>query len=253
MTTVACDTPASVKTVVILVDFTGSLSHDEALALSAGMVGGVTMATASGQHHIIKEAGESLGQLLQSIFKDTGYKRVHLVVAAPKSEAIEGKLPAVCVYLYNISLDEESLGSNRSGQYVETVIGADGRPREVGRDMPLYVRLDYLISTWAQTPEEEQLLMGGAIKGLLEHPSISGPDLKGDSWKPDATLPLLLSQKLDEGVLSRFWASLNQPMKPAIQCWTTVPIYTSGETEIRRVQEKDVRFFDLNKLNKMKR
>jgi len=211
------------------------------------------MATASGQHHVIKEAGESIGQLLQTIFKDTGYKRVHLVVAAPKQEAIEGKLPAVCVYLYNISLDEEGLGSNRSAQYIETVVSEDGRQREVARDMPLYVRLDYLISTWAQTPEEEQLLMGGAIKGLLEHPSLSGPDLKGESWRPDATLPLLLSQKLDEGVLSRFWASLNQPMKPAIQCWTTVPIYPSGEVEIRRVQEKDVRFFDLNKLNKMKR
>ena len=103
------------------------------------------------------------------------------------------------------------------------------------------------------TPEEEQLLMGGAIKGLLEHPTISGTDLKGESWKPDMFLPLSLSQKLDEGVLSRFWASINQPMKPAIQCWTTVPIYPAGEVEIRRVQEKDVRFFDLNKLNKVKR
>jgi hypothetical protein len=211
------------------------------------------MATPTGQHHVIKEAGESLGQLLQAVFKESGYKRVHLVVAAPKQEAIEGKLPAVCFYLYNISLDDEGLGTNRTGQYLETVVGPDGRTREIAREMPLWVRLDYLISTWAQTPEEEQLLMGGAIKGLLEHPTISGLDLKGESWKPDTQLPLQLSQKLDEGVLSRFWASINQPMKPAIQCWTTVPIYPSGEVEIRRVQEKDIRFFDLNKLNKGKR
>jgi hypothetical protein len=205
------------------------------------------------QHHIIKEAGETIGQLLQAVFKENGYKRVHLVVAAPKAEAIEGKLPAVCVYLYNVSLDEEGLGGNRTGQFVETVIGSDGKPREVAREMPLWVRLDYLISTWAQTPEEEQLLMGGAIKGLLEHPTVQGTDLKGDSFKKDQYLPVSMSQKLDEGVLSRFWASLNQPMKPAIQCWTTVPIYPSGEVEIRRVQEKDVRFFDLNKLNRVKR
>ena len=63
-------------------------------------------------------------------------------------------------------------------------------------------------------------------------------------------IPLLLSQKLDEGVLSRFWASLYQPLKPAIQCWTTVPILPSREYEITRVIEKDVRFFDLNKLNR---
>ncbi|HZS42245.1 MAG TPA: Pvc16 family protein [Polyangia bacterium] len=205
------------------------------------------------QHHIIKEAGETIGQLLQAIFKENGYKRVHLVVAAPKQEAIEGKLPAVCVYLYNISLDEEGIGSNRTGAFLDTVTGADGRPVEVERRMPLWVRLDYLVSTWAQTPEEEQLLMGGAIKGLLEHPTVAGTDLKGESFKEEQYLPISMSQKLDEGVLSRFWASLNQPMKPAIQCWTTVPIFPSGDVEIRRVQEKDVRFFDLNKLNRLKR
>ena len=58
---------------------------------------------------------------------------------------------------------------------------------------------------------------------------------------------------LDEGVLSRFWASLNQPLKPAIQCWTTIPIWPSGETGVTRVLEKDVRFFDLNKLNRVQR
>lgn len=204
------------------------------------------------QHHIIKEAGDTVGQLLQNVFKDNGYKRVHLIVAAPKQEAVEGKLPAVCVYLYNIALDEEGVAHN-GAQFIETVLGPDGKPREVARDMPMWVRLDYLISTWAQTPEEEQLLMGCAIKGLLEHPVVKGVDLKGESFRNEKYLPVSMSQKLDEGVLSRFWASLNQPMKPAIQCWTTIPIYPSGETEIRRVEERDVRFFDLNKLNRVKR
>ncbi len=205
------------------------------------------------QHHILKEAGDTLGQLLQGIFKENGYKRVHLVVAAPKSEAIEGKLPAVCVYLYNLTLDEEGIGSNRTGVFIEQVTTPDGRTVEVERQMPLWVRLDYLVSTWAQTPEEEQLLMGAAIKGLLEHPTVAGAELKGESFHKDAYLPISMSQKLDEGVLSRFWASLNQPMKPAMQVWTTVPIFPSGDVEIRRVQEKDVRFFDLNKLNRLKR
>jgi hypothetical protein len=205
------------------------------------------------QHHIIKEAGESIGQLLQAVFKENGYKRVHLVVAAPKEDAVEGKLPAICVYLYNISLDEEGLGTNRTGGYIDTVIDKDGKSKEVAREMPLWVRLDYLVSTWAQTPEEEQLLMGAAIKGMLEHPVIREEQLKGESFHEDFYLPISMSQKLDEGVLSRFWASLNQPMKPAIQCWTTVPIFPTTEVEIKRVQEKDVRFFDLNKLNKLKR
>ena len=203
-----------------------------------------------GQHHIIKETSETLGQLLQNTFKESGYKRVHLVVAAPKQEAIEGKLPAVSAYLYNIVIDEEGISSNRTLKQVVQEMQPDGTVREVSRDMPLWVRLDYLISTWAQTPEEEQLLMGVAIKGILEHPTLSGPDLKGESMASVEYIPLLLSQKLDEGVLSRFWASLNQPIKPAIQCWTTVPIYPSPTTPITRVAAPaEVRFFDLNRLN----
>ena len=95
--------------------------------------------------------------------------------------------------------------------------------------------------------------MGAAIKGILEHPTMKGAELKGDSLLSVTEIPLLLSQRLDEGVLSRFWASLNQPLKPAIQCWTTVPIYPIKEEPITRVQERDVRFFDLNRISRLKR
>ncbi len=210
------------------------------------------MSVMIGQHHIIKETSESLGQLLQATFRESGYKRVHLVVAAPKQDAIEGKLPAVSVYLYNITLDEEGISSNRTERFIEQEIQPDGSVKEIAREQPLWVRLDYLISTWAQTPEEEQLLMGVAIRAIVEHPTMQGADLKGESMSSVQYIPLSLSQRLDEGVLSRFWASLNQPLKPGIQCWTTVPIYPSGRSTITRVAEPpEVRFFDLNKLNKV--
>lgn len=211
------------------------------------------MPVLAGQHHIIKETSESLGELLQGVFKQSGYKRVHLVVAAPKQDAIEGKLPAVSIYLYNVVLDYDGISGNRTEKQIERVLLDDGTTKEVERDAPLWVRLDYLISTWAQTPEEEQLLLGAAIKGIIENPVLVGEKLKGESFSVVDEVPLLLSQKLDEGVLSRFWASLNQPLKPAIQCWTTIPILPSTEYEIHRVTDKDVRFFDLNKLNRASR
>lgn len=206
-----------------------------------------------GQHHIIKETSESIGELLKQQFKEIGYKRVHLVVAAPKQEAVEGKLPAISVYLYNITLDDEGISSNRTAQYIEDEVGPSGEIREVAREMPLWVRLDYLISCWAQTPEEEQLLLGATIKALLEHPSLRGEKLRGDAFEADDFIPLSMSQKLDEGVLSRFWSSLNQPLKPAIQCWTTIPIFPSTSVPIQRVQDREVRFFDLDKLNRLRR
>lgn len=207
----------------------------------------------AGQHHIIKETSESIGELLKQQFKEIGYKRVHLVVAAPKQDAIEGKLPALSVYLYNLTIDEEGLSNNRTGRWIEEVVGDDGQVREVARQMPLWLRLDYLISCWAQTPEEEQLLLGATIKAFIEHPTLRGPQLKGDSFEPDDFIPISMSMKLDEGVLSRFWTSLNQPLKPAIQCWTVIPLYPTTGEPIRRVQEREVRFFDLDKLNRLRR
>jgi hypothetical protein len=38
-----------------------------------------------------------------------------------------------------------------------------------------------------------------------------------------------------------------------MQLWTTVPIIPSPMYDFKRVQERDIRFFDLNKLNKVRR
>ena len=206
-----------------------------------------------GQHHIIKETSESIGELLKQQFKEIGYKRVHLVVAAPKQEAVEGKLPALSVYLYNITVDEEGLGNNKTGRFIDEEIGPSGNIVEVARDMPLWLRLDYLISCWAQTPEEEQLLLGATIKALIENPVLRGEQLKGESFAADDFLPIILAQKLDEGVLTRFWTSLNQPLKPAIQAWTTIPLFSDRSVPIKRVIDREVRFFDLDKLNRLRR
>lgn len=206
-----------------------------------------------GQHHIIKETSETIGELLKQQFKEIGYKRVHLVVAAPKQEAVEGKLPALSVYLYNITVDEEGLGNNKTSRFIDEEIGPSGNIVEVARDMPLWLRLDYLISCWAQTPEEEQLLLGATIKALIENPVLKGEQLKGESFAADDFLPIILAQKLDEGVLTRFWTSLNQPLKPAIQAWTTIPLFSDRSTPIKRVIDREVRFFDLDKLNRLRR
>src|SRR5262245_59491233 len=57
------------------------------------------------QHHIIKETSDTLSRLLQDEFKRNGYKRVHIIDQAPKPDAVEGKLPAVSLYLYQLALD----------------------------------------------------------------------------------------------------------------------------------------------------
>src|SRR3569832_2450595 len=89
-----------------------------------------------GQYHILKETSQSIGELLKQQYKLIGYKRVHLVVAAPKQENIEGKLPAVSIYLYNVTLDEEGISINRSSQYIEEGGGPGGGGRGGARGGP---------------------------------------------------------------------------------------------------------------------
>ncbi len=189
------------------------------------------------QHHIIKETSESLSRLLLDEFKRNGYKRVHIVEQAPKPDAIEGKLPAVSMYLYQMSIDPEGYDNTPHSELVE-VVQDDGTVKEYFRRRRLWVRLDYLVSAWAQTPEDEQLLLGLIIRTIMENPEIGRDRLRGASFEDDFKLYMLMSSRLDEGTLSRFWGSLNQPVRPAIQVWTAVPILPEKIEEFTRVKTR---------------
>ena len=197
------------------------------------------------QHHIIKETSDSLSRLLQDEFKRNGYKRVHIVDQAPKPDAVEGKLPAVSVYLYQVSLDTEGVDGNVHREVV-TVQNDDGSIEEFSRRRRLWVRLDYLISTWAQTPEDEQLLLGLVIRTIMENPAMGRDRLRGASFDDDFKLYVLLSTRLDEGTLARFWGSLQQPVRPAVQAWTTIPIVPEQMEPFKRVRQRAIRYRDLN-------
>jgi hypothetical protein len=193
------------------------------------------------QHHIIKDTSETLSKLLEDEFKRNGYKRVHIVEEAPDPEAIEGKLPAVSVYLYQMSIDPEGYDATPHSELVE-VPQDDGTIKEFFRRRRLWVRLDYLVSAWAQTPEDEQLLLGLIIRTMMENVELTRDRLKGDSWEDDFKLHVLLSARLDEGTLARFWGSLEQPVRPAVQCWTAVPIIPERLEEFKRVQTRQLEY-----------
>jgi hypothetical protein len=203
------------------------------------MQGAVT--TQTPQHHIIKETSETLSRLLQDEFKRNGYKRVHIVEQAPKPDAIEGKMPAVSVYLYQMAIDPDGYDQNVHSELVE-VPQDDGSVKEFMRRRRLWVRLDYLLSAWAQTPEDEQLLLGLIIRTVMENPLIERDRLKGSSFEPDFNMHLHISSRLDEGTLARFWGSLNQPIRPAVQAWSTIPIIPEKMDEFKRVQTRQLEY-----------
>ncbi|HEY4238233.1 MAG TPA: Pvc16 family protein [Kofleriaceae bacterium] len=195
----------------------------------------------SQQHHIIKDTSETLSRLMQDEFKRNGYKRVHIVEQAPKPDAIEGKLPAVSVYLYQMSLDPDGYNSNVHHEIVEEQ-QPDGSMVEYMRRRRLWIRLDYLVSAWAQTPEDEQLLLGLIVRTVLENPVLSGTQLKGHSFEQDYVMNLQLGERLDEGTLSRFWGSLNQPVRPAVQTWSMIPIVPEKLEQFKRVETRQLEY-----------
>jgi hypothetical protein len=192
----------------------------------------------SAQHQILKETTDTLVDLLETTFKDHGYKRVHIIVEAPKPEAIEGKLPAVCLYLHNVSPEWDGVPLGDKYEGAKRMRTPEGKIVEVRQKAPNWVRLDYLVSTWAQTPEDEQLLMGLAIKTISDTNFLEGDALKGDSFPTDFYLPISTTGQLEEGTLARFWGSINQPVRPAIQMWTVVPILSDIVEPFRRVEER---------------
>jgi hypothetical protein len=193
------------------------------------------------QHHIIKETSESLSRLLEDELERNGYKRVHIVEQAPKPEAIQGRLPAVSVYLYQLSIDPEGYDATPAAELVE-VLQDDGTVKEFYRRRRLWVRLDYLLSAWAQTAEDEQLLLGLVIRTIMENAEITRDRLTGQSFEDDFKLHMLMSTRLDEGTLARFWGSLNQPVRPAIQAWTAIPILPERLEELKRVQSRQLEY-----------
>jgi len=200
------------------------------------------------QHHIIKETSETLSKLLQNEFRQAGYKRVQIVEEAPKPDVIEGKLPAVSVYLYQVALDATGAEGNVAGE-IFSEVDEHGEEVEYKRRRRLFVRLEYLISSWAQTPEDEQILTGLVVRAVLDNRAIHPRLLQGESFKESESeddMFLAMSQRMDEGTLARFWGSLNQPIRPAISIWTSVPILPAKRERITRVSERSLQFRDIN-------
>ena len=76
----------------------------------------------------------------------------------------------------------------------------------------------------------------------MENAEITRDKLKGQSFEDDFKLNVLMSARLDEGTLARFWGSLNQPVRPAVQAWTAIPILPEKLEEFKRVQTRQLEY-----------
>ena len=191
------------------------------------------------QYEVIRDVEETIKDLLKKTFEAAGFKSVHFYSDIPTTEKIK-KLPAVSLYLYNVASDERY---REREQYLVSEVGPGGEIREYYQDAPLPLHLHFALSTFAETPQEEHILLGFAMKVLLEHPTVAGDLLRGNSWLEGDRFSIMLRHDTSFDEVNALWRGIGEHIRPTAFYW--VPIALRSERlsgEIEPVESRDISF-----------
>ena len=189
------------------------------------------------QFEVIKDIGETIKHLLEESFKKTGFTTVNVSVDKPKKDNIKN-LPTVNCYMYHLSFDQRY--RERSQSLVSTY-KKDGRIVEYYRDAPVHMMAHYIVSVWGNSPAEENLLTGLAVKTFLEHPILTEDDLQGESFFPDDKLNIYPNLQTDYNDVLSFWRSMNEELRPAVHYFVRFRIESDRRSpDIKRVTGKEL-------------
>jgi len=164
------------------------------------------------QFEVIKDIGESIKEVLKTAFKDSGFTTVTVSNDKPKKDNIKA-LPTLSCYLYNVGFAPNYKERTES---LVTTFSKDGKLVEYYQDAPVYLNAAYIVSVWGNNPNEENLLLGLAIKTFLEHAVLDGDSLKGDSFFPDDQINVYPNLQADFNDAMSFWRSLNEEIRPSL-------------------------------------
>ena len=191
------------------------------------------------QYEVIRDVGDSLKELLKKSFEEAGFKSVYFYADIPTTEKIK-KLPAVSLYMYNINSDERY---REREEILVSETDGDGSVVEYYLDAPLPLHLHYALSSFAETPPEEHILLGFAMKVLLEQPRIEADLLKGHSWKEGDNFAVMLRHDTTFDEINALWRGIGEHIRPTAFYW--VPVVLDSERRssyIKKVEKKDLGF-----------
>lgn len=137
--------------------------------------------------------------------------------APSKSWAARQNGPVVNVFLFDVHEDLE----RRAAQYEEVRRDVDGRSVVVDRRLPprLYA-LSYLVSAWAQRPEDEHRLLGAVLSCLLRTPRL---EVAGESDAPP--LRMTVGEPAPKKrPATDLWSAFGGEVKPSLDVVVTAPV-----------------------------
>ena len=188
------------------------------------------------QFEVIKDINETLKELLKESFKKTGFTTVTVSTDRPKKDNIKN-MPTVSCYMYHVGFHP---GYKERTDTLVSSYDRGGNIIEYYQDAPVYLFAHFIISVWGNSPNEENLLLGLAIKTILEHPVMEGDLLKGDAFYPDDKINIYPNLQADFNDTLSFWRSLNEELRPSIYYFVRFRIESERKSsEVRRVTGKD--------------
>ena len=189
------------------------------------------------QFEVIKDIGETLKELLKASFKNAGFTTVTVSNEKPKKDNIKS-LPTLSMYLYHVSF---APGYKERTDTLVTTYAKDGKLIEYYQDAPVYLHAQYIISVFGNTPNEENMLLGLAVKTFLETPMLHGEILKGDSFFPDDKLNVFPNLQTDFNDSLSFWRSLNEEVRPSLFYFVKFRIESERRSDdLARVTGRDL-------------
>ena len=187
------------------------------------------------QFEVIRDINESLKELLKDSFKNAGFTTVTVNTDRPKKDNIK-TMPTLNCYMYHLGFHP---GYKERTDSLVSSYDKQGNIVEYYQDAPLDMFAHFIFSVWGNTPNEENLLMGLAIKTMLEHPIVEGELLKGDAWYPDDKINVYPNLQADFNDTLSFWRSMNEELRPAVYYFVRFRIESDRRsTEARRVIDK---------------
>ena len=189
------------------------------------------------QFEVIKDINETLKELLKDSFKQAGFTTVTVSTDRPKKDNIK-TMPTVNCYMYHLAFDQ------RYRERTQTLVSSymkDGRIVEYYRDAPVHMLAHYILSVWGNSPAEENLLTGLAVKTFLENPILTGEQLEGDSFYPSDKLNVYPNVQADYNDVLSFWRSMSEELRPAVYYFVRFRIESDRKSpEVKRVTGKDI-------------
>ncbi len=188
------------------------------------------------QFEVIKDINETLKELLKESFKRTGFTTVTVSTDRPKKDNIKN-MPTVSCYMYHVGFHP---GYKERTDSLVSTYDRQGNIVEYYQDAPVYMFAHFIVSVWGNSPNEENLLLGLAIKTVLEHPIMTRELLKGDSWYPDDRINVYPNLQADFNDTLSFWRRLNEELRPSVYYFVRFRIESDRKSsEVRRVTDKD--------------